>query len=182
MKDFPDFWTFLETSHPQWWDFTKMRFGNSKNIKQCAMDCYAYLLADPAMFNKMDDNGKRKYFVSWLMKAPDAPVKINMAPPEPFKESENFLVGEERQKRLEEFKAAVLATPALKPTPRMTRKEYEENGGWEPKKEAPYPSTSEAESRAHDKHIRYLKANYDSRTREKLANWKNEEQWGLENG
>lgn len=176
MKSFQDFWTFLETSHPQWWDFTKMRFGNSKDIRQCAMDCWAYILADEKLL-KMEPASMRKYFVSWLMKAPNAPVKIDMAPPEKFKESENFLVGEERNKRLEEFKAAVLATPALKPTPRMTRKEFEENGGWTPKKEAPYPSTSENEVKAHEKHLRYLKANYDARTREKLPEWMEELLW-----
>lgn len=179
MKDFPDFWTFLETSHPQWWDWTKMRFF-SKDLKKCAMDCWAYLLADPKLLT-MEPAAMRKYFTAWLMKAPDAPVKIQMTTEEPFKESENFLVGEERNKRLEEFKAAVLATPALKPTPRITRKEYEENGGWEPKKETPYPFTSEAELKAKDKHFRYISANYDSRTREKLPNYLSEEEWNLIN-
>lgn len=176
MKSFQDFWTFLETDHPQWWDFTKLRFGNDKNIKQCAMDCYAYILADDKLL-KMEPASIRKYFISWLMKAPNAPVKIQMQQPEPFKESPNFLVGEERQKRLEEFKAAVLASPAIKPTPRITRKEYEENGGWEPKKPDPYPSTSPAEVKAHEKHLRYLKANYDPRTREKLEGWMEESLW-----
>lgn len=175
MTSFPDFWTFLETDSPQWWDFTKMRFF-AKDLKKCAMDCYAYMLADEKLLN-MDGPGKRKYFVAWLMKAPDAPVKIQMTTEEPFKESENFLTGEAREKRIKEVLAIINASPGLKPTPRMSRKEFEENGGWEPKKEAPYPFTNEAELKAKDKHFRYILANYDTRTKERLPDWMEETKW-----
>lgn len=132
-KDFQAFWTFLETNNPQWWDFTKMRFF-SKDLKKCAQDCYAYLLADQDAFSKMEPGGIRKYFVAWLMKAPDAPVKPQLQQEsEPFKESENFLVGEERAAKIKWAVEQILANPVGKPVPKLSHKAIAEEGQWVPK-------------------------------------------------
>src|SRR5690349_16963663 len=109
MRTFPEFWDFIENKNPQWYDWTKMRFF-SKDIKKCAMDCWAYLLADENLL-KMEGPQMRKYFVSWLMKAPDAPVKPQLQQVEeskPVRPEDAPLTGEARAIWLEKFKAQVL--------------------------------------------------------------------------
>lgn len=149
-NSFPDFWTFLETDSPKWWDFTKMRFF-SKDLKKCAMDCYAYMLADEKLLN-MDGPGKRKYFVAWLMKAPDALVKPQLQQDDDTPKKEFVPLTKEQIERreieLKKWKEDILAAPMSQPPPKMSHKEMAENGGWVPKKEAPIIITEEQKQKA----------------------------------
>lgn len=65
------------------------------------------------------------------------------------------------------------AKGAIRP---ITEQETKAEGQEKPIKPV-YFRPTEAEVRAHEKHIRYLKANYNSRTREKLPNWTEENLW-----
>lgn len=58
----------------------------------------------------------------------------------------------------------------------MTDNEVEQEGQVKPQRKT-YYSLSESEVKAKDKHFRYISANYDSRTREKLECWMPEDHW-----
>jgi hypothetical protein len=173
LKTFPEFWTAL-TENQIWFESLQMRFGR-KDIKKCASDAFVYLLADEKLLASGDKVALRKYITSWLMKAPDAPV-VPYVPSveESKKEPENFLVGEERQKRIREVLAEIGKVST--PVPPLSKREIEEEGKWE-KKHIPYPSMSPAEVIKHEKHLAWIKANFDPRTGEKLPGFVEEKIW-----
>lgn len=110
-----------------------MRFFK-KDIKKCAQDCYVYILADDKLFKQLiesDGAALRKYFTSWLMKAPDAPVtpQLQQVEPEPVEQGPPPLTGEERLKRLKEWEAMVLATADnFRAVPHVTKEQIKEEG------------------------------------------------------
>lgn len=147
MTSFESFFALLEKENPIWWEQCHMRFFK-KDIKKCAQDCYVYILADGKLFKQLTDSdgaALRKYFTSWLMKAPDAPVtpQLQQVEPEPVEQGPPPLTGDERQKRLAEWKAAVLAVDNSFKMPKVSKKEAEEEGQWDRPKQTPYnpPST-----------------------------------------
>lgn len=147
ITSFSDFWNLLEKENPIWWEQVNMRFFK-KDIKKCAQDCHVYILADEKLFKQLtecDGAALRKYFTSWLMKAPDAPVapQLQQVEHEPVYQGPPPLTGEEREKRIQEWKAAVLAVDNNFRVPNVTRKEAEEEGQWDRPKQTPYnpPST-----------------------------------------
>lgn len=139
MKTFPEFWDFIEKENPQWWEWTKMRFFE-KNIKQCAMDCWAYLLADENLL-KMEGPQLRKYFTSWLMKAPNAPVKPQLQQEEEVKvetDPEKLPIPKSDpryQQHLDNWLKSLNQVSDSFRAPSMSKREVVEQGGWEPKKE-----------------------------------------------
>lgn len=89
------------------------------------------------------------------------------------------VTGEERQRRLAEYKALIDSMPLVNNFPRVTEQEKAENCDWIPKKQAPYPVTSPMEAYVKDRHIAYIQQNYDARTAEKLPGWVSEEEFNV---
>lgn len=152
MKSFDDFWKFLQ-SHEQWFEYTcKMRF-HDRDPKSCAKDCYAYLISDPKKFTEMqkEDATLRKYFVSWLMKAPVKPMAPQLQQVEVSKEPvvNHFVDEETYQRRMKEWRDAVLSVDNNFKVPKISKKEAIEEGDWLPKKKADYVPI--------DPHLYYLK-------------------------
>lgn len=123
-----------------------MRF-YKKDIKKCAQDCHVYILADEKLFKQLtecDGAALRKYFTSWLMKAPDAPVapqlqqveepKIETDPAKQPIPKDDPRYQEYLQMWLDSLKET---TNAFKTQP-ITKREVAEEGGWTPKKEGNY--------------------------------------------
>jgi hypothetical protein len=141
ITSFSDFWNLLEKENPVWWEMCNMRF-HKKDVKKCAQDCHVYILADEKLFKQlteMDGAALRKYFTSWLMKAPDAPQAPQLQQvEEPKQQGPPPLTGEARMARLKEWEAHVLETPVAKILKPMSHKQAAEEGGWTPKKEGSY--------------------------------------------
>lgn len=140
IASFDDFWKFLE-SNEVWFEYNcKMRFFD-RDPKACARDCYGYLISDMKVFQEMqkDEARLRKYFVSWLMKAPRAAVAPTLQQvEEPKQEGPPPLTGEERMKRLKEWLDQVQQAELFAPVPKLTHKQIAEEGQWLPKKPEAY--------------------------------------------
>lgn len=78
-----------------------------------------------------------------------------------------------------EFDEMMKNSTMLNHFPRVGYKQSVEEGGWLPKKEAPYPATSKEEAYIRDRHFEYVKANYEPRTGEPLPGWIEEKEWNL---
>jgi hypothetical protein len=89
------------------------------------------------------------------------------------------VTGEERQRRLAEFKAIIDAAPMVNAMPPISKKQAIEEGGWIPAKPAPYPITSPEEAYVRDRHFEWIKANHEPRTGEKLPGFIDEQTWNV---
>ena len=89
------------------------------------------------------------------------------------------LTGEERAKKLAEFKAMIDAAPMVNAMPPPSYKEIIEEGGVVPKKAAPYPSTSPMEYYKMKRHDSYIENCYDARTKEPLPGWMEEKDFNI---
>src|SRR5688572_673761 len=69
--------------------------------------------------------------------------------------------------------------PLINNFPRVTEKEKAENSDWIPAKGEPYPHTSEDELYVRQRHIDYIKQNYEPRTAQPLHTWISEEEFNL---
>ena len=87
------------------------------------------------------------------------------------------LTGEERQKRLAEFKAIIDSMPMVNNFPRVT--EVEKAGQVLPPKPEPYPVTTPEEAYVRDRHFEWIKNNFEARTGQKLPSWICEEDWNV---
>ena len=87
------------------------------------------------------------------------------------------LTGEERQKRLAEFKAIIDSMPMVNNFPRVT--EVEKAGQVLPPKPAPYPVTTAEEAYVRDRHFAWIKECFEPRTGEKNINYVTEEDYNI---
>lgn len=83
---------------------------------------------------------------------------------------------EKRQEWLQKWMDSLEETKIMT-VPKMSKKEIIEEGGWLPKGSASYPQMSEAEVRKHERHVEWIKANFDPRTGEKLEGFVEEKDW-----
>ena len=170
--------------HEIWYDQMKMRFF-LKDLKGVANDCFIFLLASEQRWNAQDYQDFRKCYQNFLSKSPDMVVKPQLQQVEvkEEKQGEPPLTGEERDKRIAEWLAAVKAQRLTNPVPKLSRKQIAEEGDWLPKKAANYPKASEGELKRSFIHQLYIKHNYDTTTRtiETLPGWKEEKEWITEN-
>lgn len=147
MTSFSDFWNLLEKENPVWWEMCNMRF-HKKDVKKCAQDCHVYILADEKLFKQlteMDGAALRKYFTSWLMKAPDAPQAPQLQQFDEPKEVETdpaklpIPKSDPRyQEHLQKWLDSLEETTNAFKTQPITKREIAEEGGWTPKKEGNY--------------------------------------------
>lgn len=180
IKDFDSFWKAL-TENQIWFETLKYNYGR-KDIKGVGKKFFIDLLAQPNEIKTLNWEKWRRQFQKWLIYEPDMPTSphvpsVKDSEPKELKPEDMPLTGEARRKKLQEYKDLILATPPLKPVPKMSRKEYEELGGWEPKKADPYPTTTPAQLRKLELHIQYLRENYDPVTGDKRDCWMEEPLW-----
>ncbi len=178
---FEQFYTELQKNEP-WFDQMKLRYFR-KDLKDVANQCYIFLLASEQRWKAQDYQDFRKCYQSFLSKSPDkvsAPV-LQQEEVKEVKHSEPILTGEERDRRIAEWLAAVKAQRLTNPIPKLTRKQIIEEGDWLPKKQAPHPSTSEGELKKAFFHQLYIKHNFDPRTADKVTGWVDENKWCEDN-
>jgi hypothetical protein len=122
----------------------------------------------------------RRHVYYKIVKVPGDNQKVNWRQAEPEKKEEWIPVtGEERQRRLFEYKKLIDSLPMVNAFPRITEKEKAENSDWIPAKGQPYPSMSLTELQLKARHLEWIKANYDARTGKPLPTWVSVEEWNL---
>ena len=184
MRSFDDWFDELTNGNQIWAEQISMHH-KPKTFEDCARKVYnAYLAADPAPFPPMQVArgyvgnvlGKvqpdKTYSKDWVTKALEKHEQDN-------KEEWIPLTGEERQKRLAEFKAMIDAAPMVNAMPPISKKQAIEEGGWIPKKADPYPTTSPGELYKKERHIAWIETCYDARTKEPLPGWMEESVFNL---
>lgn len=181
MQNFEPWFTELK-SDERWYEL--LRAYRDETINKAAEKVYAQLVADG------DDrpmSANRKHVYNILCAKPgDKPA------PKPW------YLKEEERKALEEEKEWKPASPEhvdkcvamldemmrnssmINAYPRIGYKQSIEEGGWLPKKEAPYPVTSLEEAYIKMRHIEYVKQNYEPRTGAKLPGWISEEEFNYQ--
>lgn len=171
MKSFDTFWTELN-SNPSWVEW--MERINKAGFRKAAEAVYAEIIADQFGFDKTTIEECRKWVGNKLKKMPIDTRPFVPSVAETEKKEEPFLVGEARQKRIREVLAEIGKVSI--PVPRLSEREIEEEGKWE-KKHIPYPSMSASEVIKHERHLAWIKANFDPRTGEKLEGFVDEKDW-----
>ena len=180
---FEQFYTELQKNEP-WFDQMKLRYFR-KDLKDVANQCYIFLLASEQRWSEQDYQDFRKCYQNFLQKAPDKITAPSLQQEEVkvVTHSEPILTGEERDKRIAEWLAAVKSQRLTNPVPKLSRKQIAEEGDWLPKKQQPHPSSSIGELKRYFIHQMYIRHNYDSTmtTVQKLDGWKEEKEWIEEN-
>ena len=120
--------------------------------------------------NKLNKINPDKVKVDWSKQAHEQAEAEQKAKEQPWIP----LTGEERAKKLAEFKAMIDAAPIINSMPPMSIKEQVEQGGVIPPRHAPYPTTSPGELYKKERHIAWIEACFDARTKEPLACWMDE--------
>lgn len=178
MKTFDSFYNEL-ISDQRW--FELLRHYRNETIFKAVEKVYAQLLADNIVdVRPMSENRKHVYnilyknpgdklvFKNWAAKA----LEIQEAE----KEKEWIPVtGEERAKRLKEWEAIVKGSTMANSMPKPSYKQLAEEGGILPPKPAPYPSTSLKEWYVKERHLAWITASFEPRTKEKLPGYVDEE-------
>jgi len=106
--------------------------------------------------NKLNKINPDKVKVDWVTKALEKHEEEKQAEWIP-------VTGEERQRRLAEFKAMIDAAPMVNAMPPPSYKEIIEQGGVVPPKAAPYPITTPEEAYITDRHFEWIKASFEPR-------------------
>lgn len=83
--------------------------------------------------------------------------------------------------RLAQWRASIEAIKVHKAILPLTEREMMEEGQEKPKKATMHPSTSPQEVLKRERHIEWIKANFNARTGDKLPTWQDEETWSLTN-
>lgn len=172
---FPEWFTELK-NNPIWWDSIQLRYGK-KDLPGIANDCYIWLLTQPQRLARKDFNDFRVAYQKFLMYAKDKEDVQKLPEAEPVVIHPQALTGEARLRKLQEFERLLKSMPALKPVGGLTAKERAENTGWRIPEEPKYPATTIQEAYIRNRHLEYVKANYEPNTGVKLSTWIEEEEF-----
>lgn len=178
VKTFEQFYEKL-TAHEIWFDQIKMRFYR-RNLQDVARECYLFLLASGNRWAAQDYEDFRRCYLNFLKNAKDQQQGPQLQQSEPKKEEskEPIVTGEARKKYIDQWLESVSKAESFQSGAfKLTHKQIADEGGWLPKKPAPYPSCSLSEVRARLLHLEYIKLNYDPRTKEPAIDWIEEEDW-----
>lgn len=157
-----------------WWTNATMYY-KPETALAVANDLFMSCSADNSLHRPAGD--MRRYYWNKLKKiTPDKVRKTFELKPEPGPYHQP-LTGEARQQKLDEWLRLVLSAPIMKPTPKLTSQQIEEEGGVRPKAVDPYPQTSPSEALNHAIHVEYIRCNYDARTKDPLPEWVPENEW-----
>ena len=89
---------------------------------------------------------------------------------------------EKRAEYLNKVQEIIKGSTMMTAVPRETRTQQaaEAEGQWMPKKPAPYPMTTAQEAYVRQRHVEYIKRNYEPRTGAKLPEWTDEEIFNIQ--
>ncbi len=177
MKTFQDFYTALKED--ELWFEQASKLHKSETFESVARQVWVDKLAEgqfPPMtvirrqvFNKVSKVPADRVIKKWYLKESD---KVDNE-----KQEDPPLTGQARLDWLKKWEETVKASPVFPSTPRLTSQMIEEEGGVRPKAVQPYPATKPMEYLVHERHLEYIKQNYDAWTKEKLPNWITEEEF-----
>ena len=165
--DFNTFFTDLK-SDEVWFCNATMHY-KPETVNQVAKDLFMSCSADGSLNRPAGD--MRRYFWNKLKKITPDKVAKQWVPKEEPKPEHEPLVGEARERWLNKWKEVLAQAPAFKSTPKLTIQMIEEEGGVRPKAVQPYPSTKPSEAYVRQRHLEYIKRNYDAYTKEPLPDW-----------
>lgn len=175
MKSFPEWFKEL-CSDVRWFEYTSMNH-KGKNFKKAAEFVYAQLLADSRLqMREMSEN--RKHVYNKLGSMPFDFVAPSLQQEEKKEEKSNIVetyTPEYAAMKKKEALDIIAKSEILNRFPKVSYKQSVEEGDWLPKKPAPYPSTSPMEYYIRQRHLEYIKSNYDARTGQPLPNWIDEQ-------
>lgn len=182
MKDFAQWYSEL-ISDDLW--FQLLRHYKDETIKKAAERVYASLVADGSVnYRPMQENRKHVYNI--VVKNPGdkpkgkpwhqvAAEKLEAEKQEEWKPASP----EHVDKCVAEFDEMMRNSSMINSTPRIGYAQSVEEGGWLPKKGAPYPAATPEEVYVRMRHLEYIKANYEPRTGEKLPTWISEDEFNI---
>lgn len=183
MKNFNDWYTEL-TSNYVWFSPASMHH-KPETFRSVANKVYMQYVAQEIfppiqearkhVYNKLalipGDNKK----VDWAKQAlekMDAEKKEEWVPVTP----------EKRAEYLNKVQEIIKGSTMMSAVPRETRTQQaaEAEGQWMPKKPAPYPMTTAQEAYVRQRHVEYIKRNYEPRTGAKLPEWISEDEFNIQ--
>jgi hypothetical protein len=129
---FENFFTCLQKSNTIWWSMIALKFGK-KDLRHEAQLLLMELHAEGMVTANMDWKVVQNRYSKKLTWASDKVEPVPQQKAEPVQIHPQALTGEERQKRLDEWKAVVNAAPILKPQRKLTTEQMMEEGGVRPK-------------------------------------------------
>jgi hypothetical protein len=127
-----NFYTALQKSNTIWWDLIQVKFGK-KDLRHEAQLLLMELHAEGMVTANMEWKVVQNRYSKKLTWASDKVEPVPQQKAEPVQIHPQALTGEERQKRLDEWKAVVNAAPILKPQRKLTTEQMIEEGGVRPK-------------------------------------------------
>lgn len=183
MKDFNSFYQEL-ISEFRWYELCGMHY-REETIQATAHKVYAQLVADVSLAARpMSEN--RKHVYNKLVLLPGDRKKLNWVEAALKKEAKEKQVevfqpasDEHVAKCVAEFDEMMRNSCMMNKVPKIPLKQQIEEGGWLPKKDAPYPITSPMEAYVKERHFQYIKQNYEPRTAEKLPGWIPEDEFNI---
>jgi hypothetical protein len=127
-----NFYTALQKSNTIWWDLIQVKFGK-KDLPDIAQKLLIELYAEGFDGKNIDWKQVQNRYAKMLTWATDKVEPVPQQKAEPVVIHPEALTGEARQKRLDEWKAVVNASPILKPQRKLTTEQMAEEGGVRPK-------------------------------------------------
>lgn len=178
MTDFESWYKEL-ISEERWHETMQMQH-RGKDLKEAARIVYGDVISDSQVFARTPIAEHRRFVHYKAAKMPvkqQAPVLQQVE----VKENKDWKPAspEHVDKCVAEFDAMIKDAPMLNAFPRIGYKQSVEEGGWLPKKEAPYPVTTVAEAYVKKRRLEYIKANYEPRTGNPLPGWIEESEFNL---
>lgn len=171
------------TSDERWFEQASMHY-KPETFSDVARQIWVNGLADATNFAVIPMREHRRHLFNKLSKLPPDKVKkqwyLKEEDKKDVKPEAPPLVGEARERWLNKWKEALAQTPAFKTTPKLTSQMIEEEGGVRPKAVQPYPATKPSEVYVKQRHLEYIKRNYDAYTKEKLPDWIPEEDFNIQ--
>ena len=178
-----DVWYSSLIADERWYEFAGKNH-KPETFRKVAEQVYTLGLSDSHNFEIQPLREHRNHVVNKLNKILPDKVKIDwtLKALEKQKVEEKAkelppVSWEKRAEYLQKIQDILKESRMVSAVPRVSIKEAIEEGGWLPKKEAPYPITSLQEAYIKNRHFEYIKQNYEPRTGAKLPGWVLEDQF-----
>lgn len=184
INSFDDFYKEL-TSDQQWYELLRMY--KDDTIRKAAEKVYAILVTDKILDIRPWNENRKHVFNILKKECPngDKPkgkdwyiIKQEEKEAEEKKEwvpaSKEFA-----EQKAKEALEIIANSKTLNGVPKISHKQSVEEGGWIPKKQAPYKGTSPMDYYLRQRHYEYIKQNYDAKTAQKLPGWCDEDTFNL---
>lgn len=148
-----------------------------ETVQSVAKDLFMSCSADNSLNRPIGD--MRRYFWNKLKKITPDKVAKQWVPKEEKKESAPVVPRESKEymdwtnKILEE----IAKSKTINYFPGKSYSELADEGGVRRPKDKPYPMTSQAEAYVRQRHLEYIKRNYEPRTGAKLPDWISEDEF-----